>query len=363
MPLSSFHPVVRAWFEETFGSPSPPQARGWPVIARGENALVLAPTGSGKTLAAFLKCLDQLYQENVGEKAGVQVLYVSPLKALNNDIHKNLDVPLKGIEAKARAMGVALPRLTTAVRTGDTKQKDRQAMLKRPPHVLITTPESLYLMLTSKAREILRTVRYVILDEIHAVCGTKRGVHLSLSLERLEAIVKHPPVRIGLSATQKPLEEIARYLGGVGRDVTIIDTGTRKQLDLLVQSPLEDMRLIPDGSIWPAIYPKLLDLVLEHRSTLIFTNYRGVAERIADRMNGLCGREIAMVHHGSVSREAREKVENDLKEGRLPCLVATSSLELGIDVGAIDLVIQVESPKSVARGLQRVGRAGHILGA
>jgi ATP-dependent Lhr-like helicase len=363
MPLSSFHPVVRAWFEETFGEPSPPQAQGWPAIARGENALILAPTGSGKTLAAFLKCLDQLYQEARPANTGVQVLYISPLKALNNDIHKNLEVPLRGIEAKAREMGVDLPRLTTAVRTGDTSQRDRQAMLKRPPHVLITTPESLYLILTSKAREMLRTVRYVIVDEIHAMCSTKRGVHLSLSLERLEALVAKPPVRIGLSATQRPLEEIARYLGGVGRDVTIIDTGTRKQLDLLVEVPLEDMRALPEGSMWGAIQPRLLELIRQHRSTLVFVNYRGLAERLADRLNGLAGREIAKVHHGSMSREARERVEQELKEGRLPCLVATSSLELGIDVGAIDLVVQVESPKSAARGLQRVGRAGHVIGA
>jgi ATP-dependent helicase Lhr and Lhr-like helicase len=363
MPLSSFHPVVRAWFEETFGKPSPPQAQGWPAIARGENALILAPTGSGKTLAAFLKCLDQLYHDARPANTGVQVLYISPLKALNNDIHKNLEVPLRGIEAKAQAMGLDLPLLTTAVRTGDTSQRDRQRMLKHPPHVLITTPESLYLMLTSKAREILRTVRYVIVDEIHAICSTKRGVHLSLSLERLEALVSKSPVRIGLSATQRPLEEIARYLGGVGRAVTIIDTGTRKQLDLLVEVPLADMRALPEGSMWGAIYARLLELIQQHKSTLVFVNYRGLAERLADRLNGLAGREIARVHHGSMSREARERVEQELKEGSLPCLVATSSLELGIDVGAIDLVVQVESPKSVARGLQRVGRAGHIIGA
>ncbi len=364
MPLRSFHPVVRAWFEERFGSPSPPQAQGWPVIGRGENALILAPTGSGKTLAAFLKCLDQLYQEGGGTGSGVQVLYISPLKALNNDVHRNLEIPLEGIEAKAREMGVELPRLTTAVRTGDTPQRERAAMLRKPPHVLITTPESLYLMLTSKAREILRTVRYVIVDEIHAVCGTKRGVHLSVSLERLEALTGgRSPVRVGLSATQRPLEEIARFLGGVGRDVTIIDTGSRKELDLLVEVPVEDMRALPENTIWSAVYPRLLELIRQHRSTLIFVNYRGLAERLADRLNSLAGEEIARVHHGSMSREVRQRVERDLKEGRLPCLVATSSLELGIDVGAIDLVVQVESPKSVARGLQRVGRAGHVLGA
>ncbi|HWI66210.1 MAG TPA: DEAD/DEAH box helicase [Symbiobacteriaceae bacterium] len=363
MTMAGFHPVVQAWFEERFGAPSPPQAQGWPVIARGENALILAPTGSGKTLAAFLKCLDQLYHDCEDQPSGVQVLYISPLKALNNDVHRNLEVPLRGIEEKARAMGVPLPKLTTAVRTGDTPPRDRAAMIKRPPHVLITTPESLYLMLTSKARSILRTIRYVIVDEIHAMCGTKRGVHLSVSLERLEELLSKPPVRIGLSATQRPLEEIARYLGGVGRDVTIIDTGTRKQLDLKVEVPLNDMRALPENTMWAAIYPRILELVGQHRSTLIFVNNRGLAERLTARLNDKAGYELAKCHHGSVSRTVREAVEADLKEGRLPCLVATSSLELGIDIGFVDLVIQIESPKSVARGLQRVGRAGHVLGA
>ncbi|MFZ5815914.1 MAG: DEAD/DEAH box helicase [Bacillota bacterium] len=363
MPLSQFHPAVRAWFQERFGAPSPPQAQGWPVISRGENALILAPTGSGKTLAAFLKCLDVLYQEGERPRKGVQVLYISPLKALNNDVYRNLEVPLREIAATAAAMGVALPRLTHAVRTGDTPERERAAMVKHPPDILITTPESLYLLLTSKARAILSDVRYVIIDEIHALSGTKRGVHLSLSLERLEALLPRPPVRIGLSATQRPLEEIARFLGGVGREVRIIDTGSRKQLDLQVEVPLEDMRALPEGSIWPALYPRILELVAQHRSTLVFVNNRGLAERLTDRLNSEAGREIARVHHGSMSREAREVVERELKEGRLPCLVATSSLELGIDIGAVDLVIQVESPKSVSRGLQRVGRAGHVLGA
>jgi len=363
MPLSSFHPVVRTWFEELYGHPSPPQVEGWPAIARGENCLILAPTGSGKTLAAFLKCLDHLYQQGDRPNAGVQVLYISPLKALNNDVYKNLEVPLKGIEAKAHEMGVHLPHLTHGVRTGDTSARERAAMIRRPPHVLITTPESLYLLLTSAARRILHTVRYVIVDEIHAVCGSKRGVHLSLSLERLEALLPRPPVRIGLSATQRPLSEIARYLGGVGRDVHIIDTGTRKQLDLQIEVPLDDMRALPENTMWAAIHPRLLELVRQHRSTLIFVNNRGLAERLTGSLNALAGSEIVRVHHGSMSREAREQVEAALKEGRLPGLVATSSLELGIDVGAVDLVVQVESPKSVARGLQRVGRAGHIIGA
>lgn len=363
MPLRSFHPAVRAWFAERFGEPSPPQAQGWPAIGRGENALILAPTGSGKTLAAFLKCLDALYQEGDSARTGVQVLYISPLKALNNDIYRNLEVPLTEIAAKAAEMGLTLPRLTHAVRTGDTPQRERTAMVKHPPDILITTPESLYLLLTSKSRQILQSVRYVIVDEIHALATTKRGVHLSLSLERLEALLPRPPVRIGLSATQRPLEEVARFLGGVGRPVTIIDTGSRKDLDLRVEVPLPDMRALPEGSIWPAIHARILELVRQHRSTLLFVNNRGLAERLTGQLNSLAGEEIARVHHGSMSRESRQQVEADLKAGRLPCLVATSSLELGIDVGAVELVIQVESPRSVSRGLQRVGRAGHVLGA
>lgn len=362
MPQSSFHPVIQAWFQETYGAPSPPQAQGWPVIAGGRNCLILAPTGSGKTLAAFLKCLDELYKRPE-QNPGVKLLYISPLKALNNDIHRNLEVPLAGIEAKARAMGVSLPRLTRALRTGDTSQSDRAAMAKHPPDILITTPESLYLMLTSQVRRILKSVEWVIVDEIHAISGNKRGIHLSISLERLEALLPSPPVRIGLSATQRPLEEIARYLGGVGRSVQIVDTGARKDLDLQVEVPLDDMRALPENTIWSAIHPRLLELVAAHQSTIIFVNSRGLAERLTERLNGLAGGEIARVHHGSMSREVREQVEGELKAGRLPCLVATSSLELGIDIGAVDLVVQVESPKSVARGLQRVGRAGHVLGA
>lgn len=363
MSLSSFHPVVQAWFTDRFGAPSPPQALGWPAIAGGEHTLILAPTGSGKTLAAFLKCLDKLYQENVTQDAGVQVLYISPLKALNRDIHRNLQEPLTEIAAKAEAMGVPLPRLTAAVRTGDTTQQERARMLRQPPHILITTPESLYLILTSQARRILTGVRYVIIDEIHALCTTKRGAHLALSLERLEALTAHPPVRIGLSATQRPLEEVARFLGGPGRSVQIVDAGMRKALDLQIEVPVDEMRSLPEGSIWPEIHRRLISLIEAHRSTLIFVNYRGLAERLTEQLNREAGRQIAKVHHGSMSREIREQVEAELKAGLLPCVVATASLELGIDVGAVDLVIQVESPKAVSAGLQRVGRAGHLLGA
>ena len=363
MPLDSFHPAVRTWFEERFGRPSPPQAEGWPAIARGENVLILAPTGSGKTLAAFLKCLDMLYQQGDRREPGVQVLYISPLKALNNDIYRNLEVPLAEIEARAAEMGLPLPHLTHAVRTGDTPQREREQMRRHPPDILITTPESLYLLLTSRARDILRTVRYVIVDEIHALCANKRGAHLSLSLERLEALLPRPAVRIGLSATQRPLEEVAHYLGGTGRPVTIVDAGTRRDLDLRVEVPVADMRALPENSLWPAIHQRVLELVEEHRATLVFVNSRGLAERLTGQLNALAGREVARVHHGSLSREAREQVEAELKVGRLPCLVATSSLELGIDVGSVDLVIQIESPRTVSRGLQRVGRAGHALGA
>ncbi|HEY3316185.1 MAG TPA: DEAD/DEAH box helicase [Bacillota bacterium] len=369
--LGLFHPAVRAWFEEALGRPTPAQTLGWPSIAAGDSTLILAPTGSGKTLAAFLACLNQLYVDGEAGRdiGGVRVLYVSPLKALNNDIHRNLEAPLEGIAGAARRLGHSLPELRTAVRTGDTTAEARRAMLRRPPQVLITTPESLYLILTSsQARHMLSTVRWVIVDEIHAVAGTKRGVHLALSLERVEALARRP-VRIGLSATQRPLEEIARFLGGQdpstgeARPVRMIDAGIRKGLDLQVTVTVDDLRILPEGSIWPTIHSRLYEWIKAHRSTLIFVNNRRLAERLTLKLNELAAAEIARTHHGSMSRAAREAVERDLKEGRLPCLVATSSLELGIDIGFIDLVIQVESSKSVARGLQRVGRAGHLVGA
>ncbi len=367
-----FHPVVWSWFVQAFGEPSPPQTLSWPAIARGDNVLLLAPTGSGKTLAAFLQVLNTLYKEALDDRAhaGVQAVYISPLKALNNDMERNLEVPLAGIAAQARQAGHSVwPDIRTAVRTGDTPQRDRQRLVRRPPQVLITTPESLYLMLTSsRSREPLRSVRCVIVDEIHALAGNKRGVHLSLTLERLEQWTGRPFQRIGLSATQRPLEEVARYLGGQDdqghpRPVTVLDAGLRKGLDLRVVSPVPDLRLPPGDSVWPAIYDRLLQLVEDHRSTLIFCNNRRQAERLAASLNGLAGSELARTHHGSLSREQREQVEEQLKEGHLRCLVATSSLELGIDVGAVDLVVQVEAPKGVSRGLQRVGRAGHLLRA
>jgi len=363
-PLAPFSPETRAWFERTFTEPTPAQALGWPAIATGEHTLIQAPTGSGKTLAAFLYGIDKLTPE---PGRGLRLLYVSPLKALNYDIERNLRGPLAGLRSE----------LTVAVRTGDTPQKERQRMLRHPPDILITTPESLFLMLTSQAREILGGVETLILDEVHAVAGTKRGAHLALSVERLERLVRSgdrvpgPVQRIGLSATQRPLEEIGRFVAG-GREIQLVDAGRAKELDLEIVVPLEDMTVPEEGSfnsVWPSIYSEILKLVSEHRSTIVFVNNRRLAERLALRLNELAneGRdepvEIARAHHGSVAREQRLEVEELLKKGEIPCLVATSSLELGIDMGAVDLVIQVESPKSVARGLQRIGRAGHELGA
>jgi ATP-dependent helicase Lhr and Lhr-like helicase len=348
--LAVFSPQVRAWFEQTFDRPTPAQERGWPAIASGAHTLIQAPTGSGKTLAAFLWALDR-----AEPGAGTQVLYVSPLKALNYDVERNLRGPLAGIGGGA---GHA-PPLSVAVRTGDTPLKERAAMLRDAPDILITTPESLFLMLTSRAREILKNVRTVIVDEVHAVAGSKRGAHLALSLERLERLAGEPIQRIGLSATQRPLEEIGRFVSG-GRPIELVDAGRSKELDVRVVIPLEDMREPEEGgSIWPSIYPELLRLVQEHRSTIVFVNNRRLAERLALRLNEGAEREIARAHHGSLVREQRVEVEELLKRGTLPALVATSSLELGIDMGAVDLVVQVESPKSVARGLQRIGRAGH----
>ncbi len=348
-PLRVFSPETRAWFEREFKAPTPAQAKGWPAIASGKHTLIQAPTGSGKTLAAFLYAIDKL---TPAPAAGLRVLYVSPLKALNYDVERNLRGPLAGLQSKLRV----------AVRTGDTPQKERTAMLREAPDILITTPESLFLMLTSQARELLRSVETVIIDEVHAVAGTKRGAHLALSLERLERLTGGFQ-RVGLSATQRPLEEIGRFVAG-GRPIELVDAGVAKELDLEVVVPLDDMREPAEqSSIWPSIYPAMLELVRAHRSTIVFVNNRRLAERLALRLNELAEEEIARAHHGSLAREQRVIIEEDLKAGRIPCLVATSSLELGIDMGAVDLVIQVESPKSVARGLQRIGRAGHTLDA
>jgi ATP-dependent Lhr-like helicase len=371
--LQVFSEETRSWFERTFEAPTPAQVKGWPVIASGAHTLIQAPTGSGKTLAAFLYAIDRLTPAP-GE--GLRVLYVSPLKALNYDVERNLRGPLAGLQSQLRV----------AVRTGDTPPRERAAMLRDAPDILITTPESLFLMLTSQARELLRSIDTVIVDEVHAVAGTKRGAHLALSLERLDHLAPDRPIqRIGLSATQRPLEEIGRFVSG-GRAIELVDAGVAKELDLEIVVPVEDMRELAstgalshpapaDGqemdigterstnSIWPSIYPALLELVRAHRSTIVFVNNRRLAERLALRLNELAEEDVARAHHGSLAREQRVQIEEELKAGRIPCLVATSSLELGIDMGAVDLVIQVESPKSVARGLQRIGRAGHTLDA
>jgi ATP-dependent Lhr-like helicase len=393
--LEAFSAATRDWFTRAFDAPTPAQEQAWPAIASGDHVLLAAPTGSGKTLAAFLWAIDTLAAERAGadgdresaaarpasqdRQRGISLVYISPLKALSYDIDRNLTVPLRGIGAD----------LKVAVRSGDTPQRERQAMLRNPPDILITTPESLYLMLTGQAQKLFSGTRWCIVDEIHAVAATKRGAHLALTLERLTQVAGGEVQRIGLSATQNPLEEVAKFLVGTGRTCRIVDAGVRKPLDLQIQVPVESMTS-PEGmpgieldplaggseatlnSIWPAIYPELLTLVREHNSTIIFVNARRSAERLALRLNELAaaqdegaGRpitEIARAHHGSLAREERTKVEELLKSGQLPCLVATSSLELGIDMGAVDLVIQVESPKSVARGLQRIGRAGHNVG-
>jgi ATP-dependent helicase Lhr and Lhr-like helicase len=386
VPLSAFSPQTQAWFGRAFAAPTTVQEQAWPAIATGEHTLISAPTGSGKTLAAFLYSLDRLATTPREDGSGIRVVYVSPLKALSYDVERNLQAPLIGIGADIKV----------AIRTGDTSQKERMAIRRTPPDVLITTPESLYLMLTSQARDVLRDVEAIIVDEIHAVASTKRGAHLALTLERLSALVAaehggRDPQRIGLSATQNPLEEVGRFMVGPQRTCRIVDAGVRKPLDLKIQVPVESMvepeqsaaaldplEPTPGGSeatrksIWPAMYPQLLELVREHRSTIIFVNNRRGAERLALRLNELAAKqdeeadrpavEIARAHHGSLAREERLVVEEQLKAGQLPCLVATSSLELGIDMGAVDLVLQVESPKSVSRGLQRIGRAGHNVG-
>ncbi|MBI4220299.1 MAG: DEAD/DEAH box helicase, partial [Chloroflexi bacterium] len=439
--LDLFHPRVREWFTKEFGEPTPPQELAWPAIARGSHVLIHAPTGSGKTLAAFLWAINELQGElpiddaareprkrrasrraneqqvrpaqddrrsaQHDKQPGVRVLYISPLKALNYDIERNLRSPLSGIVETALAHGESPPEIRVAVRTGDTPARERAAMVRRPPDILITTPESLYLILTSPvANRMLRTVRTVIVDEIHAVCGTKRGVHLALSLERLERLSPGPQ-RIGLSATQRPLEEVARFLGGQRivdeggtrrfepREVDIVDAAYRKPLDLSVLGMPEAALGEAAGSVWPRLIPNLLADIESHHTTLVFCNSRMQAERAADRLNaqlaledsgvgraegneralapggapigeGLMGTGLGAgvfkAHHGSISEEVRHALEEDLKAGRLPALIGTSSLELGIDIGSIDLVVQIQSPKSVGRGLQRVGRSGHKVG-
>ena len=425
-PLDSFSDATRAWFGSAFPEPTPAQDGAWSAIAGGSSALVVAPTGSGKTLAAFLWSLDKLVStpRPTEPSRRCRVLYISPLKALAVDVERNLRGPLAGIRAAAARLGLPQPDVSVGVRSGDTPAKERAALGRAGPDILITTPESLFLILTSRARESLRGVETVIVDEVHALAGTKRGAHLAVSLERLDALLDAPAQRVGLSATVRPVEEIARFLGGQ-RPVKVVRPPSDKTLRVDVVVPVEDMTSLgtaaappetqagvqgvagvtpfegPRNSIWPAVEERVLDLVLAHRSTIVFANSRRLAERLCARLNERyadrldaaaaavasaavadarvlpaeimgpdslarprdCGPEVARAHHGSVSREQRALIEEDLKAGRLPAVVATSSLELGIDMGAVDLVVQIESPPSVAAGMQRVGRAGHQVGA
>jgi ATP-dependent helicase Lhr and Lhr-like helicase len=365
--LAWAHPLVAEWFVSRFGTPTEPQEQGWPHILAGRTTLISAPTGSGKTLAAFLACIDRLVRKALAGDLSdrTEVLYVSPLKALGNDIQKNLEIPLGEILALAGERGLLMPEIRTAVRTGDTLMPERRAMLKRPPHILVTTPESLYILLTAeKSRAILRDVETVIVDEIHAVADDKRGAHLVLSLERLEALTHRAPVRIGLSATQKPIEEVAHFLTGTGRpDPVIVNVGHKRKLDLGVEVPPMPLGPVASNELWDSIYDRLAQLVAQHRSTLVFTNTRRMAERLAHHLGERIGEENVAAHHGSLSRKLRLAAERKLKEGQVRVLVATASLELGIDVGFVDLVVQINSPRSIAVALQRVGRSGHWRGA
>ena len=361
------HPLVRDWFVARFGTPTEPQVQGWPHILAGETTLISAPTGSGKTLAAFLACIDRLVRKATsGELADrTEVLYVSPLKALGNDIQKNLEIPLGEIRQLAGERGILMPEIRTAVRTGDTPAYERQKMLTRPPHILVTTPESLYILLTAeKSRAILKSVRTVIVDEIHAVADDKRGAHLALSLERLEHLAESAPVRIGLSATQKPIELVARFLTGSERpEPAIVQIGQRRELDLAVEVPASELGAVASNEMWGEVYDRIAELAKQHRSTLIFVNTRRLAERVAHHLGERLGKEAVAAHHGSLSRKLRLVAEEKLKKGELRALVATASLELGIDIGTVDLVCQIGSPRSIAVGLQRIGRAGHWRGA
>ena len=363
MSLNSFHPVIQQWFTDTLGEPTSAQNRGWESIRERQHTLIAAPTGSGKTLAAFLNALDDLFQD--GLKAPlpdeVRVVYISPLKALSADIHKNLAEPRLAIRKLAEERGLEAPRITAAVRTGDTTSSERAAMLRKPPHILVTTPESLYLLLTAeRSRQMLKTVRTVIVDEIHAVIGTRRGSHLALTLERLQKVAGAPLHRVGLSATQKPIEEVAKYLSPHA-GVTIIDEGHRRQMDLGIEIPLSPLDAVMSAEVWTEYYDRITQLITTHTTTLVFVNTRKMAERVARHLSDRLGEDLVTAHHGSLSKEARLDAERRLKEGSLKALVATASLELGIDIGHVDLVCQIGSPHRIATFLQRVGRSGHTI--
>jgi ATP-dependent Lhr-like helicase len=384
MALDNFHPVIHRWFSETLGEPTAAQRQGWAAIREGRHTLIAAPTGSGKTLAAFLSALNDLFEEGLRGPLPdeVRVVYVSPLKALSADIHKNLAEPRKGIRRIAEEMGLDAPRITAAVRTGDTTQSERAAMLRTPPHILVTTPESLYLLLTAeRSREMLRTARTVIVDEIHAVIGTRRGAHLALTLERLQHVVSAPLHRVGLSATQNPIEEVAKYLVGTlecgglpplwddesgakaphSKGVSIVDEGHRRAMDLALEIPRSPLETVMSHEVWEEYYDRLTELIGTHRTTLVFVNTRRMAERVARHLSDRLGEDAVTAHHGSLSKEKRLDAESRLRSGHLKALVATASLELGIDIGHVDLVCQMGSPNRIVTFLQRVGRSGHTV--
>ncbi|PYO29365.1 MAG: ATP-dependent DNA helicase, partial [Gemmatimonadetes bacterium] len=363
MSLSGFHPAIERWFGSRFREPTEPQQRAWPLIQAGRNALIAAPTGSGKTFAAFLAAIDSLLRQGLDGTLGdgTQVVYVSPLKALSNDVQKNLAEPLAEIRRTLEALCLPDVEIRTLVRTGDTPAAARQEMVRRPPHILVTTPESLYLILTSeRAREMLRAVRTVIVDEIHAVARDKRGSHLALTLERLDQLAGRRLQRIGLSATQKPIEDIAQFLVGAhrapspdSRAPTIIDSGHARTLDLAIEIPSSPLEAVMAAEVWDEIYERLVQLISEHRTTLVFVNTRRLAERLALHLSERLGADQVTSHHGSLSKEKRLDAETRLKEGKLKALVATASLELGIDIGAVDLVCQIGSTRAIATLLQR----------
>src|SRR6266576_3522265 len=394
--FAAFHPAVDAWFQKNFSSPTEPQSRAWPLIQSGQNVLIAAPTGSGKTLAAFLAAIDDLVRRGVESPLADEtfVVYISPLKALSNDVQKNLAAPLAGVRTELAALGFADVDIRTLVRTGDTPQAERAGMRRRPPHIVVTTPESLYVLLGSESgRQMLSTTRTVIVDEIHALAANKRGSHLALSLERLAALTAQPPVRIGLSATQKPIEEMARFLVGTNqchpersegpafpvlsptagpsalprddkatRTCAIVDTGHIRPRDLEIEVPSSPLSAVMSQEVWQQVYARLAELAQGHRTTLIFVNTRRMAERAARHLSDLIGAEQVMSHHGSMAKELRLKAEQRLKSGDLKVLVATASLELGIDIGDVELVCQLGSSRSIATFLQRAGRASHQVG-
>ena len=368
MPLDNFHPAVAAWFASAFPEPTAPQIQAWPAIKAGRHTLIAAPTGSGKTLSAFLAAIDDLVRHGIEMPLPDEttVVYVSPLKALSNDIRINLDAPIAGIRDKLFEMGLPDVEIRTTVRTGDTPQSERDQMRKRPPHIVVTTPESLYILLGSESgRAMLATTRTVIVDEIHAIVQSKRGSHLALSLERLESLCQRPITRIGLSATQKPISEVAKFLiGGPQRNGTeceIVDVGYSRKRDLALDVPPVPLQAVMSGDTWELVYTRIAELILQHRTTLIFVNTRRMAERAAKALSDKLGKDSVTSHHGSMSRELRLSAEQRLKRGELRALVATSSLELGIDVGDVDLVCQLSSPRSISAFLQRVGRSGHAV--